>query len=50
MAELAMDLAQDGAEVVRLAAAFGGPIFMTDEDRIFIETWEGEAYRQKMAG
>jgi rhamnose utilization protein RhaD (predicted bifunctional aldolase and dehydrogenase) len=46
-AELALDLAQDGALVQQLAAAFGGIQFLSDAAREFIENWEVEAYRQK---
>lgn len=49
VAELAMELAQDGAFVVRLTAAFGGPRFLDDRARLFIEQWEVEAYRQSVA-
>ncbi len=44
-AELALALAQDGALVVQLAAAFGGVQFMSDRAREFIENWGLEAYR-----
>ena len=46
-AGLALELAQDGALVRQLAAAFGGIQFMTDRARTFIENWEVESYRQK---
>jgi rhamnose utilization protein RhaD (predicted bifunctional aldolase and dehydrogenase) len=46
-AQLALDLAQDGALVQQLAAAFGGIQLLTDAAREFIETWEVESYRQK---
>ena len=49
-AELALELAQDGALVQQLAAAFGGIQYMTDRAREFIEHWEVESYRaQQMA-
>lgn len=49
-AELALELAQDGALVRQLAAAFGGIQYMTDRAREFIEHWEVESYRaQQMA-
>jgi len=47
VADLALILAQDGALVQQLAAAFGGLEFMTDDAREFIENWEVEAYRAK---
>jgi len=46
-AMLALELAQDGALVEQLAAAFGGIEYMTDAAREFIENWEVESYRQK---
>jgi len=45
-ADLALELAQDGALVQQLAAAFGGIAYMTDRAREFIENWEVESYRQ----
>jgi len=49
-ADLALELAQDGALVIQLAEAFGGIEYMTDAAREFIENWEVESYRQKQAG
>jgi len=46
-ADLALELAQDGALVMRLADAFGGVNYMTDPQREFIENWEVESYRAK---
>ena len=46
-ADLALELAQDGALVMRLAEAFGGINYMTDAQREFIENWEVESYRSK---
>ena len=46
-AKLALELAQDAALVVQLAAAFGGIDYMTDRARAFIENWEVESYRSK---
>ena len=37
-AQLALELAQDGAMVEQLAEAFGGIEYMTEEARPFIET------------
>ncbi|MFP6903361.1 MAG: class II aldolase/adducin family protein, partial [Verrucomicrobiia bacterium] len=48
-AELALELAQDGAQVMQLAEAFGGIEYMTDRAREFIENWEVESYRQSVA-
>jgi len=48
-AELALELAQDGAQVMQLAEAFGGIDYMTDRAREFIENWEVESYRQTVA-
>lgn len=47
VAQLALELAQDGAQLRQLAEAFGGIQYLTDEARHFIETWEVEAYRAK---
>lgn len=47
VAQLALDLALDGALVQQLTAAFGGVQFLSDEAREFIENWEVEAYRAK---
>lgn len=46
-ADLALELAQDGALVMQLTDAFGGIRYMTDEQRGFIENWEVESYRAK---
>lgn len=46
-ARLALELALDGAIVMKLAEAFGGLEYMTDHAREFIENWEVESYRQK---
>jgi len=43
-------VARDGALVQQLSAAFGGPRFMTDDQRSFIENWEVESYRRKVSG
>lgn len=47
VAQLALELAQDGAQLQQLAHAFGGIQFLSDAAREFIETWEVEAYRAK---
>ena len=41
--------AQDAALVLQLTEAFGGPRFLADEEWGFIENWEVEAYRRKIA-
>ena len=46
-AALALELAQDGAMVEKLANAFGGIDYMDDAAREFIENWEVESYRKK---
>ena len=46
-ADLALELAQDGALVMQLTDAFGGINYMTDAQREFIENWEVESYRAK---
>ncbi len=46
-ADLALELAQDGALVMQLTEAFGGIHTMTDAQREFIENWEVESYRSK---
>ena len=48
-ADLAIELALDAAQVLRLTAAFGGINYMTDRAREFIENWEVESYRQSVA-
>lgn len=47
VAQLALDLALDGALVQQLTAAFDGVQYLSDEAREFIENWEVEAYRAK---
>jgi len=48
-AALALEFARDGAFVEQLAAAFGGIRYLSDAARAFIENWEVESYRQKIA-
>lgn len=48
-ADLALVLGQDGALVRQLTAAFGGPRYLDDRSRLFIENWEVEAYRARQA-
>ncbi len=49
-ADTALALARNGALIAQLAEAFGGPRFMDDAQRRFIENWEVESYRAKVAG
>jgi rhamnose utilization protein RhaD (predicted bifunctional aldolase and dehydrogenase) len=49
-ADLALEMAQDAAQIAQLADAFGGIQFMSDRARDFIEDWEVEAYREKVIG
>jgi len=42
-------LAADAALVKQLTAAFDGPKYLSDRDRLFIENWEVESYRRSMA-
>lgn len=44
-----MALACDAARVERLAGAFGGANYLSDAHRSFIENWEVESYRSKVA-
>lgn len=48
-AETVRLLAENGALVEQLAAAFGGVRFLDDAQRSFIENWEVESYRAKVA-
>ncbi|NQZ67852.1 MAG: SDR family NAD(P)-dependent oxidoreductase [Lentisphaeria bacterium] len=47
-ARLAMESAKNAKQVEQLTHAFGGPQFLTDEQRIFIEEWEVESYRKTL--
>lgn len=42
-------LAKDAALVEQFTEAFGGVSFMEEEQRAFIESWEVESYRKKVA-
>ena len=46
-ADLALELAQDGALIVKLAQAFGGIEYLDKAAGDFIENWEVESYRRK---
>jgi len=48
-AETVATLAIDAGRVQQMTKAFGGEQFMADENRLFIENWEAESYRQKVA-
>ncbi len=48
-AQLALELAQDGALVKQLAQAFGGLHLLDKRASDFIENWEVEAYRRQQA-
>ncbi len=47
-ARSAMAVARDGALVAQLVEAFGGPRWMDDRSRAFIENWEVESYRKEV--
>jgi len=42
-------LALNGAQIEKIAAAFGGVHYLSDAQREFIENWEVESYRAKVA-
>ncbi len=44
-----MIAAEDAALVAQLTAAFGGPKILEEDDYGFIENWEVESYRKKIA-
>jgi NAD(P)-dependent dehydrogenase (short-subunit alcohol dehydrogenase family)/rhamnose utilization protein RhaD (predicted bifunctional aldolase and dehydrogenase) len=48
-AEGVLVAARDAALVRQLTEAFGGPRYLGDRERLFIENWEVESYRQKVA-
>ncbi len=48
-AQVILEAARNARQVVQLTEAFGGPRFMTDREREFIENWEVESYRKKLA-
>ena len=49
-ADRALEFARDGAQIERLAPAFGGIRYLNESQRRFIETWEVEAYRRTVSG
>ena len=48
-AETVLALARNGALIEQISAAFGGTNYLTDAQREFIENWEVESYRAKVA-
>ncbi len=48
-ADLALEFAWDAALVERYARAFGGAVYLDDRLADFIENWEVESYRRKVA-
>ena len=48
-AELALDVFEDAMRISFYSNFFGGPKFMTDPEIAFIENWEAENYRRKIA-
>ena len=48
-ANTAAAIAADAALVRQLTAAFGGPHYLSERDRKFIENWEVESYRRSMS-
>ncbi|MCF7854260.1 MAG: SDR family oxidoreductase [Candidatus Pacebacteria bacterium] len=49
-ARAVMTAARDGALVEQLTHAFGGPNYLSNRARQFIENWEVEAHRKKVSG
>lgn len=47
--DLVLDMFQDAMRISYYSEFFGGPNFMSDEQISFIENWEVEHYRQKIA-
>ena len=47
--ELVLDVFEDAMRISYYSEFFGGPNFMSDEQIAFIENWEVEHYRQKIA-
>ena len=48
-AAIVLDMFEDGMKISRYSESFGGPHFMNERERAFIENWEAESYRQKIA-
>ncbi len=47
-ARLALEAARNAKQIEQLSQAFGGPRFLNDRERSFIENWEVESYRRKL--
>lgn len=47
-AQLALELAVDGSQVMQLAEAFGGLDYLSEETAYFFDNWEVEAYRRSL--
>jgi len=47
--ELVLDMFEDAMRISHYSEFFGGPNFMSDNQIAFIENWEVEHYRQKIA-
>ena len=48
-ADTVLALARNGAQIEQIAGAFGGVHYLNDAQRGFIENWEVESYRAKVA-
>ena len=48
-AELVLDIFEDAMKISFYSNYFGGPNFMSEKDITFIENWEAENYRRKIA-
>ena len=48
-AKTVLALAQNGARIEQISKAFGGIHYLSDAQRLFIENWEVESYRAKVA-
>jgi len=48
-ADLVLDMFEDAMRISYYSEFFGGPNFMSDDQIAFIENWEVEHYRQKIA-
>ncbi len=49
-ADNALVVYEDALKVIRNSTAFGGPHFLNDRQMKFIDEWEVESYRRKIAG
>lgn len=48
-AETALVVYEDAVQIMKNSAAFGGPHFLTEKQAKFIDEWEVEKYRRKIA-